>query len=211
MYFGMVPRIISEALHSQGYDVKYRFMHWSDALDGIITEEFDGAIIWVMEDLNHPAFLISDPIVHYRSALYYRKSLPRPTSSDDLLGFRMGLNSHYVYDQDSYELLKDNLILPIEGHSDLTNFQYLIEGRIDYFLTPLLTSKPLLRNNFPKEQQQQLDYSTSIFKFPPTHLIVNRYRDGSDEIMNQFNASLKRMENNGTIDRYIRDFRFSKY
>lgn len=210
-FFGIIPRITSELLHSQGIEVKYRFMHWSDTLDGIISEEFDGALVWVMDDLRHESFLISDPIMKYRSALYYRRDFPKPTTSNDLLGFRMGINSHYVYDRNSYHLLKKGLVKPIQASNDVEHFQNLIDGKIDFYLSPLVTSKPLLESNFPPAQYKTLAYSSSVFKFPATHLIINRHREGSLEFMQNFNAGLQRLQRNGTIDRYIEDLRFSKY
>jgi len=210
-FFGVVPRITSELMHAQGIEVKYRFMHWSDTLDGIVTEEFDGALVWVMEDLRHEAFLVSEPILRYRSALYFRKDFPRPTSINDLLGFRMGVNPRYVYDKKSYSLLKSGRIEPIQGEDDLTNFRHLVDGRIDYYLSPLLTSKLIIENNFTSAEQANLSYTSSIFKFPSTHLIVNRHREGSFEFMRNFNSGLQRLRTNGTVDRYLEDFRFSKY
>ena len=210
-YFGLSPRITSEILHTTGIDVKYRFMHWSDALDGVLTEEFDGAIVWVMQDLKHEAFAISDPIVHLRSALYHRANFPAPKSPSDVLGYRMGINTHYVYDAPSYHMLTSGKLTAVDGQTDLQNFQMLLNGDVDFFLTPTLTSGPLLRNNFSREQQQQLSYTSSVLKFPSIYLVVNRHREGSKDFIEQFNASLKRMKNNGTIDRYIDDFSFSKY
>jgi len=210
-YFGIAPRIVSEILQSQGIEVKYRFMPWTEALDGIITEEFDGVIVWVTEDIHHESFLISDPILEHRTALYYRKNLPDPKTADDLMGYRMGVNTHYVYDLASYRLLKDKFITPVDGDSDLVQFHNLLEGKIDFYLTPLLTSTPLLISNFTPEEQKSLTYSTNLFKFPSPHLIVNRHREGSAEFMAEFNKRLDHMKNNGVVDRYINDFRFSQY
>ncbi len=207
-YFGIAPRVISDILHNQGIEVKYRFMPWSDALDGIITEEFDGAMIWLTEDIHHESFLVSDAILEHRTALYYRKNFPEPKTADDLMGYRMGVNSHYIYDLNSYRMLKNRFIESINEDSDLVQFHNLIEGKIDFYLTPMFTSAPLLRSNFTKEEQNTLTYSTNLFKFPSPYLIVNRHRDGSAEFMAEFNRRLDRMKNDGVIERYSNDARF---
>jgi len=210
-YFGIAPRVVSEILQNQGIEVKYRFIPWPEALDGIITEKFDGALVWVTEDMHHEAFLISNPILEHRTALYYRKGLPEPKDANDLMGYRMGVNSHYVYDLKSYRLLKDRFVESVNGDSDIVQFHNLIDGKIDFYLTPILTSAPLLRSNFTADEQNRLTYSTNLFKFPSAYLIVNRHREGSDEFIAEFNKRLDRMKNDGVIDRYTDDFRFMQH
>lgn len=210
-YFGVLPRIVTQILESQGINVEFRFMPWPDALDGVITEEFDAALIWVMDDLNQEPFVVSVPILEYRSALYYRKELPKPRHPDDLLGFRIGLNPYYVYDEPSYRIMKSRSMTPVKGDTDRIHFDMLLNGDIDFYLSPILTSAPLLRNNYPLEQQQQLAYTTELFKFPPSHLLVNRQREGSRQFLQEFNNGLKRLKNDGTLDRYLDDLRFGKY
>jgi len=210
-YFGVLPRIITQVLEAQGITVEYRFMPWPDALDGLITEEFDAALIWVMEDLNSDPFIFSAPILEYRSALYYRKSLPKPRHADDLLGFRIGLNPYYVYDEPSYRIMKSRSMTPVKGESDRAHFDMLLKGDIDFYLSPMITSAPLLRNQYSQEQQQELGYTTELFRFPPSHLLVNRQRPGSNDFLQEFNNGLKRLKNDGTLDRYLDDLRFGKY
>lgn len=210
-YFGVLPRILSHALELQGINVEYRFMPWQDALDGIITEEFDAALIWVMEDLNQDAFIASQPLLEYRSALYYRRSMPKPQHLDDLLGYRIGLNPYYIYDRPSYQIMKSRDMTPIKGENDRAHFDMLLKGDIDFYLSPILTSAPFLRNTYPLEQQQQLRYTTELFKFPPTQLLVNRQRQNSPEFIHELNNGLKRLKNDGTLDRYLDDLRIGKY
>jgi polar amino acid transport system substrate-binding protein len=210
-YFGVLPRIVSQVFEIQGVAVEFRFMPWPDTLDGLITEEFDAALIWVMEDLNQEPFIISQPILEYRSALYYRKELPKPRHPDDLLGFRIGLNPYYVYDETSYRIMKSRSMTPVIGETDRIHFDMLFNGDIDYYLTPILTSAPLLRNSYTAAQQGDLAYTTEIFKFPPSHLLVNRQREGSDQFMQDFNNGLKRLKNDGTLERFLNDLRLGKY
>jgi polar amino acid transport system substrate-binding protein len=210
-YFGVLPRIVNQVFETQGITVEFRFMPWPDALDGVVSEEFDAALIWVMEDLNRDPFIISAPILEYRSALYYRHTMTPPKKPDDLLGFRIGLNPYYVYDEPSYRIMKSRSMTPVKGDSDRTHFDMLLRGDIDFYLTPVLTSVPLLRNNYSREQQQQLAYTTELFKFPPSHLLLNRQRQGSEQLVLEFNNGLKRLQNDGTLDRYLNDLRFGKY
>ena len=210
-YFGIAPRIVSDILQGQGIEVKYRFMGWSAALDGVITREFDGAIVWVTEDLHRESFLISDPILEYRTALYYRKNTPEPKTADDLIGHRMGIDPEYVYDLTSYRLLRKGSIKPVEGVTDTEHLRNLLEGKIDFYASPILTESPLLRNSLSKEEQNALTYSSNLFKFPAPHLVVNRNREGSAEFMRLFNLRLNRMKNDGTVERYINEFRFTEY
>lgn len=210
-YFGVLPRIINQIFEAQGITVEFRFMPWPDALDGVVNEEFDAALIWVMEDLNRDPFIISEPILEYRSALYYRKGMPPPKTSDDLLGFRIGLNPYYVYDEPSYHIMKSRSMTPVKGESDKQHFDMLFRGDIDFYLSPILTSAPLLRNSYSREQQQELTYTTEMFKFPPSCLLLNRQRQGSEQLLLDFNNGLKRLQNDGTLDRYLDDLRVGKY
>lgn len=210
-YFGVLPRIVTQILEAQGVTIEYRFMPWPDALDGLITEEYDAALIWVMADLNRDPFIISEPILEYRSALYSRTSLPKPKTPDDLMGFRIGLNPYYVYDEPSYRIMKSRAMTPIKGDTDRIHFDMLLKGDIDFYLSPILTSAPLLRSTYSLEQQQQLAYTTDIFKFPPSHLLLNRQRKDSREFLLEFNNGLKRLKNDGTLDRYLDDLRLGKY
>lgn len=210
-YFGVLPRIVTQVLETQGIHIEFRFMPWPDALDGLITEEFDGALIWVSEDLKRDSFLMSDSILSYRSGLYYRKNFPKPQSADDLLGYRIGLNPYYVYDATSYQLMKSRSMTPIKGSNDRQHFDHLLSGEIDFYLSPLVTSVPFLRTHYSPAQQQELAYTTTLLQFPPTHLLVNRQRAGSAEFIEAFNQGLKRLKNDGTLDRYLDDLRFEKY
>lgn len=210
-YFGVLPRVVSQLFEAQGITVEFRFMPWPDALDGVVSEEFDAALIWVMDDLNQDPFVFSAPILEYRSALYYRKSMLPPKTADDLLGFRIGLNPYYVYDEPSYRIMKSRSMTPVKGESDRVHFDMLLNGDIDFYLTPILTSAPLLRQHYSPEQQQQLAYTTGLFKFPPTHLLLNRQRKGSEQLLLDFNNGLKRLKNDGTLDRYLDDLRLGRY
>jgi polar amino acid transport system substrate-binding protein len=210
-YFGIAPRLVSEILQNQGIEVKYRFIPWAGALDGVITSEFDGAIVWVTEDLQRDSFLVSDPILEYPTALYYLKSSAEPKSLDDLLGHRLGVNTHYIYDLASYRLLGKRAIEPVEGKTESELLHMLLEGKIDYYASPLLTEKPLQRQSLGKDEQNALTYSINLFKFPSPHLVVSRHREGSAEFMNKFNQHLKRLKNERTIERYVNDFRFIDY
>lgn len=210
-YFGITPRIVSDILQNQGIEVQYRFMPWSDALDGVISKEFDGAIVWVTEDLNREFFLISDPILEHRTALYYRKNTPAPTTVDDLTGYRLGINKHYIYDLASYRLIKKHALTTVEANTDAEQLRNLLEGKIDFYASPILTESPLLLNSLGTDEQNALTYSINLFKFPSPHLVVHRHREGSAEFMNKFNQRLKRMKSEGTVERYSNDFRFTGY
>lgn len=210
-YFGLLPRIAARVLETQGVTPEFRFMPWPEALDGLVTEEYDAALIWVMEDLDRRYFLFSEPVLELRGALYYQAKRPRPRTPDDLLGFSIGINPAYVYDAPSFQLMKSRAMIPVKGGNDRENFDLLLKGDIDFYLSPLLSSTPLLRNSYSGEQRQRLAYTTEIFKFPPVHLLVNQQRPGSKELLEKFNNSLKRLQNDGTLDRYLDDMRFDKY
>lgn len=210
-YMGLAPRIVTEVLQGQGIDGSYRFVPWSEALDGILTENLDGALVWLPEDIKTDNFLVSDPLLPDRAVLCQRKNMPAVTGMDELMGYRMGMNPHYVYDESSYRMLKDKFMIPIKQETDMGNFRLLLDNKIDFFLTPQLTSTPLLRNQFSPDEQNALTCTGNLFTFPPLRLVVNKHRNGSAELIRQFNLRLGRLSSSGILDRYAADFRYDRY
>lgn len=210
-YLGLLPRMTTEILQQQGIHISYRFIPWQDALDGVMTETVDGALVWLPEDIKREPYLVSDPILQPKAMLCQRKQMPAITSKIRLKGYRMGMNPHYVYDAGSYKMLRDKFMVPVKQESDMGNFRLLLNGNIDFFLTPDLSGKPLLLNQFSPDEQNALTCPVRFFTFPPAHLIINKHRKGSAEFIKQFNAGLKRLQSNGMMDRYLNDFRHDRY
>ena len=142
-YFGIVPRIVTNALNRQSINTRYHFMTGERALDNILNEKFDGAIDWLSQDMKYDALLISDPIIQIKSALFYLPNTPTPHSEKDLISSTMGFNPHYVYNFPTYHLFQKQYIATVSSESDLINFIRLINLEIDYFLSPLLSSRIL--------------------------------------------------------------------
>ena len=210
-YFGIAPRIVSQVLQAQGISVEYRFVDWQQALNGILTGQYDAALVWMAGDIKNPGFLASEPVLECRTALYFRKGAAAPASVNDLLGKRMGYNPHYIYDAESYRLLSNKQVQPIKAETDYQLFRDLLDGNSDFVLTPQLTAGDMLHNNFQAKEEDSLDYRSNFFTFPPIELVVNGKRSGSEKLVREFNANLRRLKNDGSIDRFFDDFRFSKY
>lgn len=210
-YMGLGPRIITDILQAEGISGSYRFMPWPEALDGILTENIDGALVWLPKDVNTDNLMASDPLLPTRAVLCQRKDMPVITSIDALMGYRMGMNPRYVYDESSYRMLKDKFMIPIRQETDIGNFRLLLDNKIDFFLTPQLTSATLLRNQFSLDEQNALTCTGNLFTFPSLHLVVNKHREGSAGFIKQFNLRLNRLKSSGILDRYAADFRYDRY
>ena len=210
-YMGLAPRITSEVLLRLDYKLQYRFVHWTEALDGLTDGKYDAALVWVMDDLEQNDYLMSDPLYTTETALYYNRDIPEPQSSSDLKDLRMGVNPGYVYGQESFYLFMNKIVKPVKNSSDLENFRMLVNGDIDVYLTPLITGRELVNNQFSRAERNRLGYTTRLFRFPDARLLVSKDELSSESFLRLFNAGLQRLKTNGLIENYLDDYRYSKY
>lgn len=200
---GPIPRLVSQALSTDGsIQIRYRFVHWSKALDMLAANEVDAAVIWVSGDLQLDPFLMSKPLQVQRAALYFRKPA---TYSDDIgtiAPARLAWQKDYVYEFDVFRKISDKTLKPIPVKDELTGLQAVADGQADVFIAPWAFARSALKQ-LDARQQQSLGYVLLKNDFPPAFFLLNASLPSSEAKMKQFNQGLRRLQMDGRYDKIL--------
>jgi polar amino acid transport system substrate-binding protein len=134
---GIMVDIMRQVFKEQGYDVSYRMMPWSEALESTRIGHAD-AVIGVSPEEAKSLILAAEPIGQNKTCLYTRADDPylyRPGSS--LQGRRLGVTLGYMYGGALDQFIEANrtqyeLVQFVGGRKPLlNNYRKLTDRRID--------------------------------------------------------------------------------
>jgi ABC-type amino acid transport substrate-binding protein len=197
---GIAPRLTSEILTQEGTQLHYNFMHWSKALEKLSDKKVDAAIIWVSNDMALDQFLVSEPLVQPRAALYYRNDKPFKAELHQLKNIRMAWQKDYVYNNKTYKQLTNHVITGIPVKDEAGGLNAVLTQKADVFLAPFDSSKHAWKK-LPDTDIKRLGYKLQEEYFPALCLVINADQSDSKAFMQKFNKDMKRLHQDG---RYAR-------
>ncbi|MES2295405.1 MAG: transporter substrate-binding domain-containing protein [Pseudomonadota bacterium] len=204
--YGVASRIVSAAFALRGIKVEYGFFPWPRSLALAKTAEWNGSLIWVRTAERTRDFDFSDPVVDLSSVFFHLKTLRfKWTTLDDLAAYRIGVTNGYSYGPGFADAVKAGKLRVEVVPSDELNFRKLLKGRIDLFLDNRLAGQALLAKIFTPEEAARIVVGSDYVGTRPLGLMLNRRLAQNKELMNEFNAGLKRLRESGELDRILSD------
>lgn len=204
---GFTTAIVTEAFKRAGYEVKISFMPWARVIQEVQAGKYDAAYPEYYSEERLQNFWLSEAFATGPLGFYKRKADPISyTTLKDLQPYRIGVVLGYVNtpEFDAAEYLQKEAV-----NSDEQNLRKLLLGRIDLAVIDQFVAEYLIKTLIP-EGADTLEFMNPPLKEQPLHVIFARQVAGSEEKLQAFNAALKTMREDGTLDRILEEYGFNK-
>lgn len=203
---GFTTAIIREAFKRTGYEVKVDFMPWARVLREAEAGNYDAAYPEYYSEERAQAFFLSEQFASGPLGFYKRKgAIINYTKLEDLKPYRIGVVSGYINtpEFDAADYLQKDVV-----NSDEQNIRKLLLGRIDLAVIDKLVAQYIIKTNVP-EAADVLEFMEPPLKEQSLHVIFSRQVAGSEQKLQAFNAALKTMREDGTLERILKESGFS--
>lgn len=198
---GPLASITREAFKIRGHSVSIHFVPWQRALEEAKTGRSDMVLGAYSTEERQRQYFYSHKIYEVKDWVIglAETGINTYTSLEDLKPYTFGVTRGYAY---STEFMQATYLTREEVHSDLLNLRKLFAKRIHFVVMNTATFKgtlPLIRENNRKPY---------VFLAPPLSVngiynIFSRNVEDSPKLVEDFNAGLKVIIENGTYDAII--------
>lgn len=199
---GFTTAIVAEAFKRAGYEVKVDFMPWTRVIQESEAGKYDAAFPEYFSDERNKAFFFSDQFASGPLGFYKRKADNITyTKLEDLKPYRIGVVLGYI---NTPEFDAANYLQKEPVNSDEQNIRKLLMGRIDLIVIDKYVAQYLIKNSIP-EAIGKLEFLEPALLDQPLYVIFSRKIAGSEQKLQKFNAALKTMREDGTLDRILEE------
>lgn len=210
---GLTARIVRAAFARAGMEVDVRFFPWPRAMLAAERGQVDATFVWSHKPERDEKFLFSDSVGQYGYVLFYPKAAPFEWHSlADLAGRRIGGTLSYNYGDEFLQADKDGQLRVEWVHSDELNWRKLMAGRIDTFPQDLHVGYAQLADLFPADEAARITHHPTPLKpLTSMHVLFPKKLAQSSQRLQKFNEGLRQLQAEGTIERYLQEFRETGY
>jgi polar amino acid transport system substrate-binding protein len=200
---GITTEIIKEAFARMGYEVKLSYIPWTRVLQDVKDGKVEAGYPAYYSDERAATYQLSDKFAAGNTGFFKRKAQAIPyTKLEDLKGLRIGIIRGYAnpaaFEAATY-LTKE------EATDDEQNLRKLAAGRIDLALADKFTAQYILNTTFP-EGKDALEFVEPALETQPLYIMFSRKVTGFDQKAADFNAGLKLIQADGTVDKILASF-----
>lgn len=202
---GFTTAIVSEAFKRAGYKVKIDFLPWARAIQQADEGNYDAVYPEYYSDDRNKSFFFSEPFASGPLGFYKRKDDKISyTKLEDLKPYRIGIVLGYIntpeFDSASY-LQKET------ATSDEQNIRKLLAGRIDLIVIDKYVAQYLIKNSIT-EATGKIEFLEPPLLDQKLYVIFPRKTVASEKKLQEFNTALKSMQNDGSLERILRESGF---
>lgn len=202
---GFTSAIVSEAFKRAGYKVKIDFMPWTRAIQQADEGNYDAVYPEYYSDDRNKSFFFSEPFASGPLGFYKRKDAKISyTKLEDLKPYRIGIVLGYIntpeFDTASY-LQKET------ATSDEQNIRKLLAGRIDLIVIDKFVAQYLIKNSIT-EAIGKLEFLEPPLLDQKLYVVFPRKTAASEKKLQEFNAALKSMQEDGSLERILKESGF---
>lgn len=212
-HYGLASHIVSEAFKLEGIKVAWGFFPWKRAYElAKAGRDWDASVVWRSTAETQAAFWVSDPVVNTSYVFFHLKSYPFHWESVyDLAGRKIGWTRGYQYPKEFMNAVNEGKIKVDIVTTDEQNYRKLLAGRIDIFPNDAIVGYAQIRKTFSPEEVQQFTHHPKELEKSTLHLMISKNCRNASLFLEQFNAGLKRLQDDGRIEQMYRDFEAGKY
>lgn len=199
---GISVEIVTEAFKTQGYDVDFKIMPWTRALNDVREGRVDVLVAtWFTQE--RTAYLnYSTPYLENSLKFIKRKGDGFEYQGlDSLSGKNVGIVRNYGYGDDF--LNATNFNKP-EANDLISNAKKLLANRIDLTLEDELVAKSMLSG--AGMNLDDFEFSQNAISNNPLHVTAGLANARNAEIIDAFNRGLNEIKANGTFDNILRKY-----
>jgi ABC-type amino acid transport substrate-binding protein len=209
---GYVQQVVRAALREVGREAKITSYPWARALKLAREGRVDGLFPEYFDPQRRGDFLFSDPIPGGPAGLMKRRDHPYGFAADPLRdperafaglrGLRLGLVRDYL----NHPLLDEgDLVTRYYSVDDAQNLKLLLAGRVDLIFIDYKVAEYLIDRHLPQAKGELEPLLPALYR-KDLHLIVPRSAADAETKLAAFNEGLRRLRENGELERLMRDF-----
>ncbi|WP_394699793.1 substrate-binding periplasmic protein [uncultured Pseudodesulfovibrio sp.] len=201
---GFGNRVISESFALAGISVDFMFLPWRRAMSMADNGPPAGSAGWLPLEGRDRRFLFSDPVFSSDRVFFYRRdtSFTWQTLNDirDLrVGITLGSAEEFPF-EDAMAGGKGKLDMAV---SYVAGMKMLIEGRVDVYACNKSVGLFVLARRIDSGADR-IAYDPRPIFTETNHLILSRRLPYAQELMDRFNAGLRKLRESGRYDRIRR-------
>ncbi len=203
--YGFTTAIVSEAFKRAGYEVKIDFMPWARVLQEAEAGQYDAAYPEYYSEERVKTFFLSESFAVGPLGFYKRKADNIIyTKLEDLKPYRIGVVLGYTNtpEFDAADYLQKDAV-----NSDEQNLRKLLLGRVDLIVIDKFVGQYIIKTSIP-EAADALEFINPPLLEQPLYVIFSRQAAGSEQKLQAFNAALKTMREDGTLERILKEYGF---
>ena len=200
---GLAVEIVTQALQKKNYQSTLTIDSWSRALEGVEIEVFDATCaIWKTPE-REQGLLFSNPYLKNKISFLKKKSLSiNYHQLSDLQGFIIGVLRGYAYND---EFTRSRGLMKVPGNYVIQNLQKLNQGTIELTLGDERVIKHALKQYLPK-QMHTFEFLSPPLTYKGLYFAVSKSNKNAQVIIDDFNAALKEMQQDGSYDQIISQY-----
>ncbi len=214
-HFGVASHIVTEAYKREGVNVEYKWYGeaWKRAYKDTKDGKVNGSVIWSLKPERQAEMFYSEPVIKGKKDVFFylKKDKFDWNTIEDLKGKRVGGTAGYTYGPLIDEAAKKGYITMDLVSKESLNLQKLLKGRIDLFMTGTVIGGDMIKEKLSPEQAALITFHEKPFRIATYHLILTKSIAANKQLLDKFNAGLKKLQDEGLYDQYLKDSDAGKY
>jgi len=197
---GLAIEIVTKALQKKGYQSTLTIDSWPRALEGVEIGVFDATCaIWKTPEREQD-LLFSEPYLKNKISFLKKKNLSiNYHQLSDLQGFIIGVLRGYAYND---EFTQSRGLMKVPENYVIQNLQKLNQGAIELTLGDERVINHVLKQYLPK-QMHTFEFLSPALAYKDLYFAVSKSNKNAQVIIDDFNAALKEMQQDGSYDQII--------
>jgi len=212
-YYGVVPRIITEAFALEGITVEYGFFNWKRAFEiSKSGKEWDGSAVWSISKDREQFFIFSDPVIEKSVVFFHLKSTKFDWERiEDLKDITIGATLGYDYGDLFQKAEKDGMITTERVVSDKQNFEKLLGRRFLVFVSNITAGYSMLNKMYDPDTVGLFTNNPKPVNESYNALILSKKNPHNQARILIFNQGLKKLRQSGKYDQFCKESRQGEY
>ncbi len=215
---GIFSHIVSEAFRLEGVEVEYTFFPAARSYNLAKVGKIDGTMPWAHRDEREVDFLYSDPVMDVGGEhLFYRKGFEFTWNAKiqdyrTLKNINIGAINSYNYGKKFQDAEAKGIIKVYRVTTLKQLYLMLLKGHIDIVISKEWVGRYVLQSEFTPRQIAQIESSPETAD-PPSYdyLLISKLRPNFKNLLEVFNAGLKKLHKSGRYDAILKAFRNGEY
>lgn len=189
---GIATKIIERAFKTQGMSVEFEFLQWSKSLEAVTSGKAVGAALWRKTSKREKEFFFSDPVIHIKYLVCFRKENPiKGNRFDDFNNITIAVTNSMDYGLDLKKALQKKKFKLKRGSSDTVNITALLKGEVDGIIIEEMRLNKIILPKISGLDADKLSSNPDPIYSIPQHLIFPKNQKGSKNLTRIFNRGLR--------------------
>jgi polar amino acid transport system substrate-binding protein len=202
---GYVAVLVKEAFRRGGLEADFQFDRWSRVVGLAKSGQVDGYFPEYFSESVKAYAVFSDPFPGGPIGFFKLKRKDISFNRlEDLKGLKIGTVKGYVNTKefDAADYLNKDAV-----KDDLTNFKKLAAGRLDLVVADKFVGLNLIKKHMP-DKAGQIEFMAKFLEEKDLFVCISNKVANADAKVQAFNAGLKQMKADGTIDKILTEYGF---